>query len=228
MRTFLQIVGDAWEETGLSGTGPLNVATATGIEKRMVGWIRQAWINVQQHRTDWPWMEKEFSFTTSANKRSYPLVELNLTDVERWLFKGASIYKTADGVAGERDIGTMLHRIWWTNYRKGLQTPTDPAYLFFDPVTNALMLHPIPDDEYTITLRYYKAPQRLVANGDIPAMPTNQAWQEIIKWGGLYLYAYHDGHPALLDEAEFEYGEMIHAMDNQYGQQFGIPGSPIA
>jgi len=228
MRTFVQIVGDAWEETGLSGTGPSDVATATGIEKRMVGWIRQAWVDVQQYRKDWPWMENEFSFNTSADKQSYPLVELNLTDVERWLFQGASIFKTADGVAGERDIGAMQHKTWWMNYRKGLQTPGEPGCLFFHPGTNALMIHPIPDGEYTITLRYYRAPQRLAANSDIPLMPTNESWQEIIKWRGLYLYAFHDGNTALLDEAEFEYGDMIAAMDNRYGQSIGIPGSPIA
>jgi hypothetical protein len=228
MKTFLQICLDAWEESGLSGTGPSDVTKATGIQKRMVGWVRQSWIDIQQFRSDWPWMYKPFSFNTSANKQSYPLTELNLTDVERWIFKGASIYKTADGVAGEQDIGALTYEIWWINYRKGLQIPAMPGRLFFDPVDNSLMVFPVPEDEYTIVLRYYKAPQRLAINGDIPTIPTNEAWQEIIKWRALYLYAFHDGAPALLDEAEFQYDEMITAMDNRYGQAMNIVGRPIA
>ncbi len=228
MRTFIQICGDAWEETGLSGSGPSDVAEATGIEKRMVGWIRQAWIDIQQFRSDWPWLYKDFTFNTSADKRSYPLVELNLTDLERWNFKGASYYKTADGVSAEQDIGATTHEKWWSRDRKGLQTPTMPGYLFSDPVTHALMIHPLPDDEYTVILRYYRAPQRLEVNEDIPILPTNKTWQEIIKWRALYLYAFHDGAPALLDEAEFNYDEMITALDNRYGQVMSLVGGPIA
>jgi len=228
MRTFLQICQDAWEETGLSGTGPSDVVAATGIEKRMVGWVRQAWIDIQQFRPDWPWMYISFDFNTSADKLLYPLTELNLTDVESWNFQGASIYKAADGVDGEQDIGVTTYEKWWNNYRKGTQTPAQPGYVFPDPVTNGLMLFPTPDDEYTITLRYYKAPQRLAADGDIPLLPTNQAWQEIIKWRALYLYAFHDGAPALLDESEFQYDEMITALDNRYGQAMNIVGRPIA
>lgn len=228
MRTFLQICQDAWEETGMSGAGPSNVETATGIEKRMVGWVRQAWIDIQQFRSDWPWMYKAFAFNTSADKQTYPISELNLTDVERWNFQGASIYKTADGVAGEQDIGSTTYNKWWMTERKGLQIPAQPGCLFTDPVTGALMVHPVPDDEYTVTLRYYKAPQRLAVNMDIPLLPTNQAWQEIIKWRALYLYAFHDGAPALLDEAEFQYDEMITALDNRYGQNMNIVGRPVA
>lgn len=228
MRTFLQIVGDAWEETGLSGTGPTDVTKATGIEKRMVGWVRQAWIDIQQFRSDWPWMFTTFTFNTSAGKQTYPLVELGLTDVERWLFDGASIYKTADGAGSEQGIGSSSYEAWFRSGRQGVHLPAQPGYLFTDPATNALMVFPVPDDEYTVTLRYYKAPQRLAANTDVPLMPTNQAWQEIIKWKALYLYAFHDGAPALLDEAEFQYDEMIAALDNKYGQVLSIGRSPIA
>lgn len=228
MKTFLQICKDAIEETGISGSGPVSVTTAKGIEKRMVGWVRQAWIDIQQYRPDWPWMFKEFSFNTSPNKSRYPCSELLLTDVEKWDFDGASIFKTADGVQGEAPIGSITFDKWWKSYRMGEQTPADPGFLFVDPGNNDLMVYPDPDADYTITLRYYRALQYLSANTDVPLMPTNVAWQEIIKWRALWYYGFHDGAPDTFSEAEVMYDSMIHALDNRYGSSINIALVPIA
>ncbi len=228
MKTFLDICRDARREAGLSGSGPVSVTTATGIEKNIVGYVVRAFIDVQTYRTDWPWMRKDFEFITSPGKQRYPLAELNLTDVENWDFSGASIYKTADGKAGESPLGSATFDTWWNFHRIGLQTPAQPEAIFFDPATNDLMLFPVPDAEYTIPLRYYRAAQVLVANGDIPRMPTNEAWNDIIMWRALWYYGYYDGAPDVLEEAERKWDEMIHALDNKYGQSITISARPIA
>ena len=229
MKTFLQICQDAVRESGVSSAGgPVSILTATGIEKKIVGYVIQAWLDIQTYRPDWPWMFKAFSFNTSPDKQRYPCVELNLTDVENWDLSGVSIYKTADGKAGEMFLGSTTYDKWWNFHRIGLQLPAQPSAIFYDPATNDLMLFPVPDAEYTIGLRYYRAAQRLAANGDIPIMPTNQAWQDIIMWRALWYYGYHDGAPDILAEAEIKYGEMINALDNRFGQNIFIVGRPIA
>lgn len=228
MKTFVQIVADAWEETGLSGDGPANVATATGKEKKMVGWVRQAWKDIQQYRTDWPWMQTVFSFTTSPGKKTYPLTELNLEDVESWIFQGASIYKVSDGVQGERKIASTTYEKWWNYFRIGDVVVGPPECLFTNPIDKSLNVHPEPEDEYTVTLRYQKQVQSLAENNDTPVLPSNNAWNEIIKWRALWLYAFHEGNPALLDEAEIQYDSMIQALDNNFGTPISITGSPIS
>lgn len=228
MRNFLQIVGDAWEETGLSGKGPASVTKATGKEKRMCGWVRQAWIDIQEYRSDWPWMQKVFTFTTSADKPIYPLTELNITDLESWILRGVKAYETAVGPEFPRRLDPTTYEYYWDVLSLGPQTPSVPAVIFFDPADNSLQLHPTPAAEYTIRLRYHRAPQVLADNTDVPLMPTNTSWQEIIKWKALMYYAFHDGAPALYDEAEAEYENMIHKLDNRFGPRFGVPGSPIA
>ncbi len=227
MQNFLEIVSDACIESGVS-IGPSSISAAVGTEKRMVGWVRQSWKDIQQYRSDWPWMINEFTFNTSPDKQTYSVVELSLTDVERWIFDGASIYKTADGSDTEMSLGSTIYNTWWSFLRIGLQTPTQPDRIFFNPVDNTLMLYPIPDDEYTIILRYYRALQSLTEDGDIPLMPTNAAWQEIIKWRALWLYGFHDGAPAILDEAEILYEQMIHALDNRFGQIMSLIARPVA
>ncbi len=227
MDTFLQIIVAACVEAGVS-SGPSSLEAAVGIERKMTGYVRDAWIDVQQFRPDWPWMFKEFTFNTSPSKQRYPCSELSLTDVEHWDLAGASIYRTSDGKSGELPLGTTNYGAWWKYCRIGEQTPAPPSQIFVDPSNNDLMLNPIPDDEYTVTIRYYRAAQRLTVATDVPLMPTNQAWQDIIKWGALKYYGYHDGAPDTLAEATERYDDRLFAMDNKLGTQICISGSPIA
>lgn len=228
MKTFLQICQDVREETGISGSGPVSVSSATGIEKKLVGYVVQAWIDIQEYRSDWPWMFKEFSFNTSPGKQRYPCVELNLSDVEFWDLTGVSIFKVYEGKIAEHYMPSSTYQNWWKFHRIGVQQSAPPESIFVDPANEDLMIYPAPDDEYTVSLRYYRAAQRLAANGDIPMMPTNQAWQDIIKWRALWYYGYHDGAPDVLAEAEIRYGEMIHTLDNRKGTDIFITLRPIA
>jgi hypothetical protein len=228
METFLQICQAVRRETGISGAGPVNTGVLSGIEGKLIGYVRDAWVDVQTYRNDWPWMRKTLQVVTSPGKQRHTITELNLTDFERWDFLGASIYKQDDGVAGEQPLGSTTFDMWWSTGRLGLQQQQAPWVLFFDPEDNALMFHPIPDAEYLITLRYFRAPQILSADGDIPRLPVNQAWRDIIKWRALWYYGYHDGAPDVLAEAEMKWDEMIHALDNAYGQIITIAGRPIA
>jgi len=219
MKTFLAICKDVLEEAGLSGTGPASVATAVGIEKRIVGWVSQAWLDVQQFRDDWPWMLKEFSFVTSPDKAVYPLTELLLTDMEKWAFAGASIYKTADGKGAERPLHPMYYGTWWEKHRIGENPAAPPTTIIVQPVDNSLRLHPTPDAEYTITSQYFRSLQILLSDSDIPLVPPGTSWQDIIKWKALLYYAYHDGAPDLAVEAQGKWDTAITALDNRFGAQ---------
>lgn len=228
MKTFLEICQDVREETGISGSGPVSVTTAIGIERRIVGWVRQAWVDVQQFRPDWPWMVKDFTFNLSPEKERYTLAELNLTDVDRWIFDQTRIYKTADGRLGESYIRSADYYRDWLSLTIGITENTTPTHILFNPTNNELVFFPAPDAEYTTTTRYYRQPQRVAADIDIPLVPPGARFQEIIKWKALMYYGFHDGAPDVLGEAEQMYAEMITAMDNQFGQNITIGHRPLA
>ncbi|MBV5329137.1 MAG: hypothetical protein JZU65_16170 [Chlorobium sp.] len=228
MKTFLEICKEVLSEAGLSGTGPSSVISAVGVEKRIVGWVSQAWLDVQQYRDDWPWMVKDFSFITSPDKDLYPLSELLLTDLERWEFSGASIYKTTDGKKAERPLKSAHYGVWWEKYRMGEQLTAEPGIIMAQPVDNALRLHPEPDAEYTVTLRYYRSLQILTSDADIPLMPPGSSWQDIIKWKSLLYYAFHDGAPGIATEAMDKWDTAIQAMDNRYGQDISFNMGTLA
>ncbi len=228
MKTYLRIIQDAWLEAGLSGPGPSTVAGLAGIQKRMAGWVSRAWLDIQEYRPDWPWMRREFSFVTSPGKQRYSLVEMNLADLERWDLDAPLIYKVSAGKTHESPIGTTTYDHWHKYLRIGTQPPGQPSRLFVNPANNDLLVYPVPDDEYNISLQYYKAPQVLANDSDKPELPVNRAWQDIIMWRALWYYGYHDGAPDVLAEAEDKYGEKIHALDNRFGQNIYLVGRPLA
>lgn len=228
MKNFLKICRDVIEEAGLSGEGPVTVTNTTGIERRVVGWVRQSWLDIQRYRSDWPWMRKYFSFTTSPGKVRYTLAELGLSDLETWIFDAPSAFKVSLGPAAEVPIGTTTYDQYWRHLRINNVVPAPPAKILEDPVDHALIIHPIPDGEYQVTILYYRTPQELNADTDIPIIPVGPSWQEIIKWKALMYYAYHDGAPDLSDEASQQYLDMIHALDNRFGQQISFSSRPIA
>ena len=229
MKTFLQICQDVWSETGISGAGPVSVTTAVGIERRLVGWVRDAWKDVQQFRPDWPWMINEVTFALSPQKDRYSLAELVLTDnVEKWLFDNTKIYKTYDGKDGEQYISGREYLAEWPAMSLGTQTPAQPESILYDPTSNDLVFYPVPDAEYSVTTRYYRQPQALAADLEVPLMPPGSKYQDIIKWKALVYYGFYDGAPDILGEAEQRYGELIIAMDNQYGQIISVGYGPLA
>jgi len=229
MKTFLQICQDTLRESGISGAGPVTVtATKPVMEYRIINWVRQAWLDIQEYRDDWPWMRKEFTLETVADKQRYTLADLGLGDMEKWDFSGASIYKTADGRSGENILGSTTYDNWWNFHRVGERQNANPALIFTDPTNDDLLLFPTPDDVYTISLRYHRMPQILVDNTDVPLLPTNNAWLDIIKWRALWYYAFYDNAPELLEVATERYDSMLHALDNRYGSDIAISIRPIA
>jgi hypothetical protein len=228
MKTFLEICKDVRAETGISGSGPVSVTTATGIEQRLVKWVRQAWLDVQQFRPDWPWMLQDFTVDISPGKNRYTPAELNLTDLKAWELKQSKIFKIADGKRGERLLATKNYFRTWPALSLGVSPDGPPSIILFDPTTNALVFYPQPDAEYTVTTRYYRKPQRLVADTDIPLLPPGEEYEKIIFWKALVYYGFYDGAPDILAEAEMYYGELITALDNQYGQIISFEYEPLA
>lgn len=228
MKTYLQIVQDAWLESGLSGPAPTTLVGLVGIQRRMAGWVSQAWVDVQEFRANWPWMLKEFSFTTSVGKRRYTLSELLLTNVDQFSFDRPTIYKISAGPQTEAFMDTTTNDHWYNFLRLALTPNSEPKFIFVDPATNDLLLHPVPDGEYRISLRYYQVPQVLSRDTDVPRLPPNRRWDDIIMWRALWYYAYHDGAPDLLVEAERKYEEKIQTLDNRYGQHIYLTVTPIA
>lgn len=155
-----------------------DVAGATGRVAKLTGGVNDAWVNIQNSRTDWLWQRRFFDEALIADKSSYTAVNLNLTRVGQWMpdrvgFNTFSIYDPAIGKADEGDICYVSHDAWRQMYGKGVHDANRPCHWSIDPATRALLVGPTPDKIYNISGEYRASAQQLAVNADIPEMPVD-------------------------------------------------------
>lgn len=207
--TFLELVQMTARE---SGTVPSNLPeTVTGQIGRLgkvVHWVQTAWEEIQRSRAFWRWMHGEFTGETSPGLGSYANTQFGITRFARWinLPDVMSIYNKDLGNSDEQFIYPIEYWRYRRLYDIGPQEPARPSCFSISP-SNTLCLGPIPDDEYVIRGEYYKSPQELVNNDDIPEVP--QQHRPIIAWKALLLLSEYDEGGIAMNVALRRYREAL-------------------
>ena len=70
---FLEITKRTRELAGIAGTGPTTTLSQTGEMGRLVNWVKQSWIDIQNLHQTWNFMLTELSFATVAAQKDYTL-----------------------------------------------------------------------------------------------------------------------------------------------------------
>ena len=219
MSTYLEMCQDAARESGtVSNIGQPETTTGqTGRLLRILKWVTLAYEKIQREQNAWRWMHDDFSAETVAAVQVYDAEAMGISErFSRWVVyddegeNQFSIYKTSEGPETEG----FLNFVEWTWFRRHLLTGGEatrqdkPCYFTID-TANRLRLWPIPDAAYTVRGVYYKAPQKLTQDDDIPEMP--EEFHEAIVWRALMLLGQ-------FDEAFAQYGpwksEFDKAMDD--------------
>ncbi|KKK65505.1 hypothetical protein LCGC14_2973440, partial [marine sediment metagenome] len=107
MSTYLQLSQDVARESGtVSGTNPTAVASQTGRLLKIVEWVAQAWVEIQNLHADWRWMQKTFSGDTASGNGQYTPASWTILDLRDWLrddrvtgYQPHTIFLTATGVS---------------------------------------------------------------------------------------------------------------------------------
>lgn len=189
MSTFVELVNELRSLSGVSGTGPTDVENVSGMEARLVNYIKNAWIDIQTHPKKWKWMWEHFEPTAStplqtiANTNEYSLNDPdgnNLVDrVRTSTFRS---YLTATGTT-DRQRMTWLN---WNQFQKRYGVVNEaadrPIQATRNPAGN-ILLYPKPDDIYSIEFEVFTVPQYLLVNEDVPDMPLS--FHELIVYEGM-------------------------------------------
>jgi hypothetical protein len=169
--TFLQLCQRTRQECGISGTGPSTVVSQAGEMRRVVDWVNTAYEEIQLARSNWNWMRADFSFNTTATDYDYTAAEAGITTrFSQWDVDTIKSYKTSIGVSNEFELGELLYRQYRSIYLTGSQPSGTPICFSVAP-DKKLLLGPNPDGVYTVSGQYWKTPQILSANADVPEMP---------------------------------------------------------
>jgi hypothetical protein len=236
---FLQLCQRACVECGVaSGQAILSalptVVGASGSLGRVVNWVGDAWIDVQELHDDWSWMRSSnllgagVSFPTVAGKASYPL-GLNPSDFGgdfggdlagagavgvdpdlfgKWDCETFRSFPTAVGFQGEEFLDEIPYDAWRNAYMLGAQraVQTRPVVIAIGP-DQSLCLGPPPNGLYTVTGDYFVAPTAMVADTDIPVgLPTR--FQLLIVYKAMVKYGGYEAAPEVSQRGSSEGARM--------------------
>lgn len=193
---FVQLTERLRYECGVSGTQLTTVQNLNGELLRLRNWIRDAWQELQQERSDWRFMKKPFSFVTEAGVQRYPLSVVQdvngSIDIDRFKQDSFSIDPPTDtDRMQEQPLGMMAYDHFRNMYIVGYPV-TDPGR-WQRPMTatidddKTIAFGPCPDLAYTIRGECWINPQILDADADVPIMPAK--YHNVIVYRAMKKYA---------------------------------------
>lgn len=217
MATNLELTQAAARESGtVSGTQPLTTIGQTGRLGQFVGWVRDAYLAIQNIHPEWRFLRSSFSGSTVAAQQAYTGANFSLTRFSEFIYKAGedeiTIYLTSDGAATERALMPVLYQDFYRLYMRGANlTQTGYPTTFTIDDQERLLLWPIPDAVYTVRGLYRKSPQTLAADAEEPEMPSR--FHDAIKWRALIYAGIYDESPQI-GLWQREYQRILMQMEN--------------
>jgi hypothetical protein len=177
------------------GTLPLTVTAQGGRLAKVVGGTQQAWVDIQNQRSDWRWMQGEFAGALLPSVARYTPASLGIPSRFRaWVenrhgYQPLSLYDPDIGFADEGSLRQISWQTWRHHYGRGAQATGKPGFFAISP-GNDLCFGSVPDRAYAVRGEYYKSAQIMAADADVPEMP--EQYHMAIVWKAVILLHQHD------------------------------------
>lgn len=192
--TFLELVQMLARESGtVPGTQPPTLAGEMPARlDKMKNWVNLAWQMIQNHRASWKWMRAEFVAETAPGVGRYSGIALGLLRLRRFArtYGSFRLYDPDIGLGDERFLTPVDFWRYKRLYTTGVQEVSRPSVFAVADAAEDLCLGPLPDKYYILKGEYFKTPQALVDDDDIPEMPEH--FHPMIVWQALVLLAGYD------------------------------------
>lgn len=220
MSTFLQLVNDVERESGVVNQAfwLTTIVGATGKQKKIVEWVRQAWEMIQRERTDWTFRRKQFSNALTIGVSRYTATALNITDFAGWMretegFRPFTLYNNAIGRSDETELAMLRHRDWLIQYDRGSPASMRPCVCSFSQ-DRELLVGPPPDKAYIVRGWYRRSIQSLAANTDVPIIDAE--FHQAIVWRACMLLGDEDEAAFEVASSRAQYLSIYSAMVAEY------------
>lgn len=219
-KTFLQLVQDLYREVGAAGGTPTTaIPTTVGVTGeilRLVNYVHDAELEIQNLWVDWKWLRKTLTFYTGANNQTGIFTTQNgaisalPADLAEWDWESFFILPP-----GNTSFQPLPTREWQEVRREVFDTVDfrQPYRVIVMP-DNTLRFDNIPDQSYQCTAEYRAVPYDLKVDADVSNIPARFANRLIIEWARMK-YGMFESAPE----------QVTHAKLNIYGtlDDAGIP-----
>lgn len=218
---YLALTQRSVREAGISGDGPTTVVGQVSMLEKMVGWVDQAWQDIQIMRPNWLFMNGEFTKDTVVGQRDYTAAGWGLNGVKLWDTGSFLIYEKAIGESDQSELGYYTYAAWRAKYRNRMGDRVDerPQVITIKPPSNSVRFEPRPDKIYTIDGEYKRSTQVFTANADVPTnLPDD--FHIMIVWKALMYYADDQNAPDALDKAIAGFNPLLFRLENEQLAEF--------
>ena len=227
--TFLELCQRTRLECGVSGTGPATVTSQTGQLLKIVNWVTQAWLEIQNMRPNWRFMWKEFTFNTVAGTRDYAPADVSITDLDQWDTNSFLIYKTATGTSDQNPLPFLEYGKWRPAYRNQMAERDNDRPMLFTlmPDDDSVRFEPCPDAIFTIDGDYKRTAQTFSASADTPTgFPSK--FHMMIVYKAMQYYGFHESAPDVLSEGEALFDQWLMILEREQLPPMSIGSDPLA
>lgn len=213
--TYLQLVQRLRQECGISGSGPSSVTGQIGEMKRLVDWTASAWWAIQSLHHDWAFLRQPATWVSVDGQRRYTPAQCGITNFGNWVADCAVLraYTTASGMASEHLLSRMPYDdflVAW-DFNANRTVTGQPMQYAVGP-GDTLAFGPTPTAGYTFVAEYYSGPVLLVADGDVPSLPTKHD-PMLIVYRAMQSYAAFESAPEVLSYAMREYQPRLRRLE---------------
>ncbi len=183
-RSYLTLVNDLWREVGAAGSPLTTTVNPTGEALRLVNWIHDAELDIQNLWVDWKWLRKVLDCYTPAGSNlgiftaSSGGISAQPADLAEW------DYKTFQILPPGSTSYVPLAVKEWQEVRSQVFDTTDqsqPWRVIVMP-DNTLRWDLTPDQAYQIQVEYRSQPYDLKADADVSNIPARFANRLIVEF----------------------------------------------
>ena len=170
MATYLELTRLTRLLSGIQGTGPSSVVSNQGIEEVLARAVRDAWVDIQNIREEWNFLEGSSSFNTVATQDTYTLLDIFLSSTPDFKkYKLDSLIIT-NGLGKKSYLQHYDRDVLEAQFLNSTQQELPHKYAV-DPSTSSIILKAIPDGVYNVDFRYWKNPEILLTDSQVPSLP---------------------------------------------------------
>lgn len=219
---FLEIVKDVRRLIGVQGDGPALVESAVGVELVICDSVKYAFVDIQNLRQDFRFLDETKTFNTIIGQDNYTLQQIFLSVDPLFRSYQKDTFRI---VAGTKRI--LYYQDYKAQEIKYLnRTQTGIPFEFSIGPKNDITLKDIPDSIYAVSFRYYRSPQILTASTDVPILPTS--FHRLITYKALERMAIYLGQPEIFRGYSLETARMSgHLMRDQVPKQRFTTGALV-
>ena len=207
---FVELVHDLRVEAAASGRKVTSVqGDLVGELERLRMWVRDAWTEIQ-NRQRWLFLFVESTCPVPLNASILNPSEYAAGEVAEWIASSFRIADDGQPRFNSTELTYVDYPIWRDNEGFNLSTPGIPTAFTIHPNTEAIHLAPASNAPRELFYDYWRTPQVLTEDGDVPIMPAR--YHKLIVYWALRKYGLHESAPEVIARVNTELGGVYQSL----------------